>query len=173
MDRKTERKGIHRGLRASLILGLTLVTPLIPVSTALNSSASASSVTRVTLIGTYEFCDLAPPTTTTVPTTITTGPVTAATVPNLPPYFVNVGIPPMDITLTQRGHVVAQTGNVKVSYPAGYLSTYHPQGPSGFDARYELHAPPGTYVLRAFTARPVTLVAGRITRVDVRQGNCW
>lgn len=79
----------------------------------------------------------------------------------------------MRFSLTQRGDIVAQTWVVRFPIPPGYRNFGHPQGPIGFDARFVLRAPPGRYVLHGFSLRHVTLAAGRITRVHVREGNCW
>ena len=147
---------------------MLLAAPLIGVAPL----ASAATASTATLVGTYEVCNLpAPPTTTTTD-------VTRATTDAVPALVILLGPAPMVADLIEFGHVVAET---EVGYfippgfePLGAQESNRPPLPRGFEVRYVMRAPSGTYVVRApGVDRRVTLVAGRITRVDVRRGNCW
>ncbi|MDE3065639.1 MAG: hypothetical protein KGJ36_08205 [Acidobacteriota bacterium] len=178
-DAITHTMGVHTPVRETKgRLALTLVASAGVVASCLAPSAPATTasaaVARARLVVTYELCQMAPPTTTTPATTTTTDPSVPSTLPPLAPYVILLAPPPVHVVLIRRGRVAAATWIVSFAIPSGYRNVGHPDGPSGITARAVLSAPPGHYVLHGMIGQQrVTLVAGRTTRLLVRQGNCW
>jgi hypothetical protein len=169
------KNGRGRAGCLAVILGLAGV----PLASSLAAGpAAAARVERATLAGSFELCILPPtpttsPSTTTTTASSTTGGVTTTIAP-LAPYIIVLLPPPSYVTLSRGGHTIASTSDLSYFIPPNYRNTGHPDGPSGFNMSFTLLAPPGHYVLKGiFGRRQVTLVAGHVNWLDIRQGDCW